>query len=390
MGSQTTYLFAGGGTGGHLYPGLAIAEKLRELAGGDAARAKFLCSTRPLDAELLAAEGAEFAAIDASPFGVSPRRLVKFVTTWGKAVSQASEQIRSAGAKVHVVAMGGFVAAPAVRAAKKLGVPVTLVNLDAVPGLANRWIAGRADAVYTALPVPGRNWTVVRPIVRGAAMAPGDAAHCRKMLGLDALRPTLLVTGASQGASTINAVMQRLVKDRPTLLAGWQVIHQTGAPKGAPKGEAGRSEIDDLRSAYRGADIPAVVEPYFKEMGVCWGAADAALSRSGAGSVAEAWANRVPTVFMPYPHHKDQHQKFNAMPLVDVYGAVLVEDRIDAGANAAPLATTLTGLVRNPARLAAMRAALEKLGPADGAEGVARALLGEAAGEKRFRAARAA
>jgi UDP-N-acetylglucosamine:LPS N-acetylglucosamine transferase len=93
---------------------------------------------------------------------------------------------------------------------------------------------------------------------------------------------------------------------------------------------------------------------------------------------------------MPYPHHKDQHQKFNAMPLVDVHGAVLVEDRIDAGANAAPLATTLTGLVRNPARLAAMRAALEKLGPADGAEGVARALLGEAAGEKRFRAARAA
>jgi UDP-N-acetylglucosamine--N-acetylmuramyl-(pentapeptide) pyrophosphoryl-undecaprenol N-acetylglucosamine transferase len=390
MGSQTTYLFAGGGTGGHLYPGLAIAEKLRELAGGDAARAKFLCSTRPLDAELLAAEGAEFAAIDASPFGLSPRRLVKFAVTWGKAVSQASEQIRAAGARVHVVAMGGFVAAPAVRAAKKLGVPVTLVNLDAVPGLANRWIAGRADAVYTALPVPGRNWTVVRPIVRGAAMAPGDAAHCRKMLGLDALRPTLLVTGASQGASTINAVMQRLVKDRPTLLAGWQVIHQTGAPKGAPKGEAGRSEIDDLRSAYRGADIPAVVEPYFKEMGVCWGAADAGLSRSGAGSVAEAWANRVPTVFMPYPHHKDQHQKFNAMPLVDVHGAVLVEDRIDAGANAAPLATTLTGLVRNPARLAAMRAALEKLGPADGAEGVARALLGEAAGETRFRAARAA
>lgn len=388
MASHTTYLFAGGGTGGHLYPGLAIAEQLRSLSEGKC-RARFLCSTRPLDAELLSAEGADFVALRAAPFGVSPGRLMTFVRTWPSSVSEARAQILRARAEgdVQLIAMGGFVAAPAVRAARKLGVPVTLVNLDAVPGLANRWIAGRASTIVTALPVAGRNWSVVRPIVRTAALPPGDAAHCRRLLGLEPQRPTLLVTGASQGASTINLAMAKLVKDRPTLLAGWQVVHQTGAPKSAAQAGVVRSDIDELRAVYKAAEIPAVVEAYIKDMGVAWGAADAALSRAGAGSVAEAWAARVPAVFMPYPHHKDQHQKFNAMPLVQVQGAVLLEDRIDPAANAAPLATTLTGLVRNPTRLAAMRAALEKLGPADGARAVAEILIGSAGGAGRFRAA---
>lgn len=363
---STTFLFAGGGTGGHLYPGLAIAEQFASVAGSDAA-AHFICSTRPLDAEILKAETAAFTPIDAAPFGMSPGRLLKFLPAWGKSVKQASAIIRDASGRgsVHLVAMGGFVAAPAVQAARKLNVPVTLVNLDATPGLANNWIAKRAQRVLTALPVPGKNWTVAGPIVRRDALPPADAASCRRQLGLDPLKPTLLVTGASQGASSINQAMVKLVTDRPAHLAGWQVLHQTG-----------NRDTDEVRKAYDRADIPAVVEPFVRQMGVWWGAADAAISRSGAGSVAEVWASRVPTIFMPYPYHKDQHQKANAMPLVEAGGAILLEDRIDAGANAAPLATTLVGFIRNPSRLLAMRASFEKLGPADGAARVAAALMG--------------
>lgn len=362
----TTFLFSGGGTGGHLYPGLAIAEQLAALAGTDAA-SHFLCSTRPLDAEILAGEKAQFTPIDAAPFGLSPGRLLKFLPAWGKSVRHASAIIQNAKSKgqAHVIAMGGFVAAPAVQAARKLGVPVTLVNLDATPGLANNWIAKRADRVLTALPVPGRSWTVAGPIVRREALPPADAPTCRQRLGLDPQKPTLLVTGASQGASSINQALAKLVTDRPAQLAGWQVLHQTG-----------NRDTDEVRKAYDRADIPAIVEPFVRQMGLWWGAADAAISRSGAGSVAEVWASRVPTIFMPYPYHKDQHQKANAMPLVDCGGAVLLEDRIDAAANAAPLATTLVGFIRNPARLVTMRAAFEKLGPADGAARVAAALLG--------------
>lgn len=371
---STTFIFAGGGTGGHIYPGLAIAQQL--LAAGPDCAAHFMCSSRPLDAEILRAEletmgHAAFTPIDAAPFGLSPARLLKFLPAWGKSVKQSGAIIRGAQSRgpVHLIAMGGFVAAPAVHAARTLNVPVTLVNLDATPGLANNWIAKRAARVVTALPVPGRAWHVVGPIVRAQAMPPADTATCRQRLGLDPHKPTLLVTGASQGASSINQAMARLVTDRPAHLAGWQVLHQTG-----------NRDTEELKKAYHRADIPAIVEPFVREMGLWWGAADAAISRAGAGSVAEVWASRVPTIFMPYPYHKDQHQKANAIPLIESGGAVLLEDRIDPAANAAPLATTLVGFIRNPSRLIAMRAALEKLGPADGAARVAAILLGSRAG----------
>jgi UDP-N-acetylglucosamine--N-acetylmuramyl-(pentapeptide) pyrophosphoryl-undecaprenol N-acetylglucosamine transferase len=99
------------------------------------------------------------------------------------------------------------------------------------------------------------------------------------------------------------------------------------------------------------------------------------VSRAGAGSVAEAWANRVPTVFMPYPYHKDQHQKQNAAVIVGAGAAVLCEDRIEAGANVREAGAVLLSLMRDAARRAGMRSALDKLGPADGAKRVALKLI---------------
>jgi UDP-N-acetylglucosamine:LPS N-acetylglucosamine transferase len=109
-------------------------------------------------------------------------------------------------------------------------------------------------------------------------------------------------------------------------------------------------------------------------MGQAWGAADLAVSRAGAGSVAEAWANRVPTLFLPYPYHKDQHQRFNAAPLVDAGGAVLADDLIDPARNVAGAGKTLLELMASPDRRSSLRAALTRLGPADGADRIAAAL----------------
>lgn len=374
-----TTIFAGGGTGGHLYPGLAIAEQIRWQRPDEAVL--FLCSTREIDARILREEEATFEPIPAAPFAVSPGRLAAFAGSWRRAVKRARELMRDAMPRgpVRVVAMGGFVAAPCVWAARGLGLPVTLVNLDASPGLANRWIARRAGRAVTSATVDGRDWTVIPPIVRSAAVSPGAAGACRSGFGLHPEKPTLLVTGASQGAASINEVMERIAQDRPELLAGWQVIHQTG-----------QREHEGLARAYEKAGIPAVVRAYLSPMGPAWGAADAAISRAGAGSVGEVWANRVPTIFLPYPYHKDQHQKKNAEPLVRCGGAVVLEDRIGAEANAPQLTTTLAGLLRNPARLAAMRAALEGLGPADGARRAAEIILGGADGVARPIVTRAA
>lgn len=361
------FLFAGGGTGGHLYPGLAIREHLARLAPD--ARFLFLCSDRPLDAEILAREGVAYQAIPARPLALRPAGLARFLMSWGSAVRAARGAIRQARERdtpVDLVAMGGFVAAPAAQGARAERCPVTLVNLDAAPGKANRWIARRAGRIVTAAAVPNANWTTVPPIVRSGAVAPGPPEECRRLLGLDPGRKTLLVTGASQGARSLNQLALGLVdRERRAFASDWQVIHQTG-----------KGEEESIRAAYRVAGVPAVVEAFFPRMGVAWGAADLAVSRAGAGSVAEAWANRVPVVFLPYPFHRDRHQQLNAQPLEEAGGAMVVEDRVHEQANLAEAGRVITELMGDAEARSEMREALARLGPVDGAERVARLLLG--------------
>lgn len=370
-GGLPVFVFAGGGTGGHLFPGLAIAEEL--VKRRPEARCVFLCSDRAIDTQILSVAklgGApvEFTALPAKPVAIRPRALMKFLASWGPSVRATRAVIRAASGPARLVSMGGFVAAPAVQGARAERVPVTLVNLDAVPGKANRWIANRAQAVFTAV-TPARTfgrhpWVEVPPIVRAAGLATQPAADCRRELGLDPARPTLLVTGASQGAGSINQMMIALVQEDPSRIAAWQVIHQTG-----------RDGVEQVRAAYASASIPALVEPFFTKMGLAWGAADLAVSRAGAGSVAEAWANCVPTIFMPYPYHKDEHQRFNAVPLERAGGAAIATDRIDPAANLREAGKTLEARLADPASRTAMRAALERLGPVDGAARIAQALL---------------
>jgi UDP-N-acetylglucosamine--N-acetylmuramyl-(pentapeptide) pyrophosphoryl-undecaprenol N-acetylglucosamine transferase len=370
----TTFLFAGGGTGGHLFPAVAIAEELLSLRPDT--RCQFLCSTRPLDEQLLSgitlhSAPVRFTPIPARPFGLRPGTLLRFVGGWGGAVRASRHAIRAATPPAVLVAMGGFVAAPAVQAARAQRVPRALINLDAVPGRANRWIAAHCSLVLTAAPlVRSRpSWTAIPPIVRRAARAPLAPAQCRTRLGLDPDLPTLLVTGASQGAGSINSLMQAVVNDGPGALAGWQVIHQTG-----------KDGVEATAQAYARAGIPAVVKPLFDAMGECWGAADLALSRAGAGSVAEAWASATPTIFMPYPYHRDQHQKHNAAPLANAGGALVITDRVDPAANLAGAGRSLADLLGDAPARDRMREALRRLGPADGAARAARALLDLAGG----------
>src|SRR5947207_662215 len=157
MTSTRLYLFAGGGTGGHIFPALAIAEQLRARAGGgpSAARCLFLCSSRPLDAQILSREREDYKIIPARPFGLRPLALLRFIRSWAPSIREARRIIREqrcAGYDLRIAAMGGFVAAPIVQAARVEKAPVLLVNMDAVPGKANRWIARHAARIVTSTP----------------------------------------------------------------------------------------------------------------------------------------------------------------------------------------------------------------------------------------------
>jgi UDP-N-acetylglucosamine--N-acetylmuramyl-(pentapeptide) pyrophosphoryl-undecaprenol N-acetylglucosamine transferase len=359
-----TVLFAGGGSGGHLSPGLAVAEALQKIQ--PATRTLFACSRRDIDHTMLAEAGVRHVAIPASPLALRPAGAVRYMRDYRLGRSSAS-RLLAAEQVDRVLALGGFVSAPVAGAAARLGIPVILLNLDAVPGKANRWIARRCSAVWSAVETPSRrgfdNRIVGMPI-RQCATAPADAADCRRELGLDPQRPTLLVTGASQGAGTINDLLMALAQANPQPLDGWQILHLAGA--GADQ---------RVREAYQRAGTTAQVRPFLSQMGLAWGAADLAVSRAGASSVAEAAHNRVPTLFLPYPFHRDQHQARNAQPLVEAGAAAMVEDRVATEANLCDAGATLEGLLSSPEQRQAMQTALHQLPPNCAADTVARLLL---------------
>ncbi len=340
--ARDTILFAGGGSGGHIFPGVAIAERLERLS--PAISKHFLISQRPIDARLLEQEGLTFTALPVQPLSRHPWQWPPFLAAWSISVARVKQLLRQRRVRA-VVTTGGFVSGPAVVAAHRQGVPVVLVNLDAVPGKANRFSVRRATKLFSVYDgLPGAQ-CVGMPL-RRSALALANPQQARQALGLSPDRPTLLITGGSQGAQSINRTMEHLIRREEVrrVLIDWQVFHLAGTTE----------QCSRLISAYRTAGIPGRVEAFWNRMGDAWGAATVAISRAGAGGVAEAWANATPTIFLPYPHHRDQHQRHNAEELANLGGALICDDPDDPAAGADRLAGPLTELLQNAANRADM------------------------------------
>ncbi|MEX0775871.1 MAG: UDP-N-acetylglucosamine--N-acetylmuramyl-(pentapeptide) pyrophosphoryl-undecaprenol N-acetylglucosamine transferase [Phycisphaeraceae bacterium] len=363
--TQCSVLLAGGGSGGHIFPNLAILERLRERRPD--VGAVFVVSQRPLDAQILEKHQQRYTPIPVQPLTAKPWRWPAFYQAWRQSVDMTAALMRQMNVRA-VAATGGFVSGPAISAAHRLGLPVALVNLDAIPGKANAWMAGRATAVFSvyATPTLAKAQRIGMPL-RKVAIGPADRFKARAAMGLDPERETIFVTGASQGASSLNRMMIELVGQtqvRKALRAReeWQVLHLTG-----DKGE----EAEAARKAYEKAGVPARVLPFCDTMGQAWCSASIAISRAGAGSVAEAWVNAVPTIFFPYPYHKDLHQKHNAEPLTQAGAAVLMLDQIDPATNARQLGPRLLSLMSNSTQRYQMAENLRNTRPPDGAAIVA-------------------
>jgi UDP-N-acetylglucosamine--N-acetylmuramyl-(pentapeptide) pyrophosphoryl-undecaprenol N-acetylglucosamine transferase len=367
--TRSTYIFAGGGTGGHLYPGLAVAEELVGLQ--TEAQVVFACSNRAIDRQILSP--LPYAMIP-QPVAPMPRGL----RGWGRFVRAYLASSRLAGDLVRdlqpvaVLGLGGFAAGPVVLRAARLGVRTSLLNPDAVPGKANRLLARKVDAVFTqfeqtaqAFPLAVRSkirWTGC-PIRRG--LAEGDPAAAREFFGLRQDRRTLLVFGGSLLAESLSLALEALAGDLSPLAETWQVLHISGSPL------AGRIE-----QALRSAGLEVRTPAYCDRMELAYAAADLVLSRCGAVTVAELMAVGRPAVLMPYPYHKDQHQRLNAQAMERAGAARVVMDAKDPRANARRLAQTMAPLMADPVALEAMRRAARTAGRRDAASAVARFLAG--------------
>jgi len=319
------FFFAGGGTGGHIYPAIAIAERIIKLE--DRAKVHFFCSTRDIDSQILSQTGFEYTSLPACSFSARPGKLIGFCTSFlesyriaKRAIVKRADAIIESKSAV-VIGVGGFVSAPVCFAAHKLKVPVVLLNVDIVPGRASKTIARWADKIFVQFEETRRYFTKSRAAVSvvGCPLRIGfDSLEPEKtieQLGLEKQKRTLLITGASSGSENINEVICLLLEKLDSFTDDWQIVHL-----------AGRANFEDIQKRYVGVKISHKVLDYFDDMPNLLSAADLVVGRSGAVSVAEYAAAGVPSICIPYPYHKDRHQYLNVGKLVEAGAAVIVDD----------------------------------------------------------------
>ncbi len=363
-------LLAGGGTGGHVYPALALAEAARRH--DPASRLLFVGSRRGMEATLVPAAGLPFAGLAVRPpRSRAPVRLAIALATGAAGLAQAVVVVARFRPEV-IVATGGIAAAPPAVAGAVLRVPVVVLEGNAIPGRINRVLArlSRFVAVTSeaaALQFPGGRAVVTGlPVRRDVYTATREDGL--RLFGLDPARRTILVLGGSQGAVRLN----RATEDAVALLASRgdiQIVHQSGrgwASRDRPTWPIGHTIPS-------GPSIHYVRVPYLERIGPAYACADLVVSRCGANALAEITACGKPAMLVPYPFAAEDHQTHNAAPLVAAGAAVLVPDRELSGE---VLAREIATLLDAPGRLVAMAARARDAGRPDAADRVLAALEG--------------
>jgi UDP-N-acetylglucosamine--N-acetylmuramyl-(pentapeptide) pyrophosphoryl-undecaprenol N-acetylglucosamine transferase len=354
-----------GGTGGHLFPGLAVAEQLRQRGCAVA----LLIS--PKDVDQQAVKDVRDVEIFKLPaVGLQNRNYFSFAISFWKSFRLAGKIFKNRRPQA-VLAMGGFTSAPPILAARSSGAKTFLHESNTIPGRANRFLSGFVDEAFVGFPEAssrlkaGKITTTGTPVRRQffTSETPAEdgarSASCRVALGLEPDRPVILVVGGSQGATGLNEMILSVL---PLLAAkNWQSLHLTGA-----------NDFEKVKSAYTAHGIRAVVKPFLGEMDLALGAATACVSRSGASSLAELAAMRLPALLVPFPAAADNHQFFNATAFERTGAAKLLEQK-----NSTPekVAAALNEMVENHEARSKMQSALAQWHTPKAAELIAENML---------------
>jgi len=301
-------LIMAGGTGGHIFPGLAVADELR----AQGVPVAWLGAEGGMETRVVPAHDIELHTVKVGGLrgkGLKTRVLAPLMLV--RALFDSLALLRTLRPRC-VLSMGGYVAGPAGVAARLAGIPLVVHEQNAVAGFTNRKLAGFAKRVLTGFPnvLPGAEW-VGNPVRAAIAALPAPAVRFHHRQGA----PRLLVLGGSLGARTLNTSVPKAL----ALLAAHDVrpdvVHQTG--------ERGLQEAVD---AYTAAGVAANVVPFIEDMAGAYEWTDVVLCRAGALTVAELCAAGLEAVLVPFPHAVDDHQTANARAMVDVGGARIITD----------------------------------------------------------------
>jgi UDP-N-acetylglucosamine--N-acetylmuramyl-(pentapeptide) pyrophosphoryl-undecaprenol N-acetylglucosamine transferase len=366
-------MIAGGGTGGHVFPGIAVAEELRRAQPG--AAVVFVGSQRGLEAQAVPAAGFPIRYVTARGF---PRRAwwrwPAALFSNGIGFMQAVWVVASERPDV-VLGTGGYVSGPVALATWLLGKPLLLQEQNSIPGIANRWLARIADEVHLSF-VEARSYFNRKDHLKvsgnpvRAHILSGDRDAAIAEFGLAHGKPTIFVFGGSRGAHRINEAAldaMRRLKDRVDV----QFILQTG-----------REDYEWASRIVEQERLPARVMAFLQRIHMAYAAADLVVCRSGAMTLAEIAVCGTPAILIPYPHAADDHQVVNASNLVDRGAASMILDRELSGER---LAKEIAHLVADRQTLSRMSANARTFARPDAAERIAKSLIRWAAGRKAAR-----
>ena len=351
-----TLVFAGGGTGGHVYPMIAVADALRELA--PQLRLVFVGTERGMETRVVPERGYELELMRVLPIrGGGALGAVRGIARAAGLLPEARALLKRLAPRA-LFSIGGYAAGPISLAARSLRVPVALMEPNSVIGLANRLIAPLVQRAYTAFAESERHFkasVVLRagvPIRQGFAPVP-------YMPRLHA--PRVLVLGGSQGAKSLNEAVPRALAH---LASNVRVVHQCGAAHEA-----------DARRLYAGLGLEqrAEVVPFIADMPRALADADLVIARSGASAVSEICAVGRPSLLVPYPFASGDHQRVNAESLVRAGAAVCLSS---SEASAERICREITELFEHSQRLTTMAACAAALGRPQAAHAIALDLLG--------------
>lgn len=356
------YFITGGGTGGHIYPAVAVADELLE---DKQSKVFYVGNPNNMEADIIKSKPYEFLPVVSSGM---PRKASLSFFKWAfnmlSACIKCCFYIKKYRPKA-VFGTGGYVSAPVLAAAVLCHVPFVMHDCDANPGLVTRKLAPYARSVSVAFEVAKNRLKNKNIIVNGnpirkefSVIQKGEA---RKKLGLEN-KTTLCVMGGSQGAKTINSAAVEIIK-RLSEDCNIQIIFQTG-----------KKNYDEVVSCLKNNypeyenDKNLIIRPYFDNMYEVLKASDIAVSRAGSLSISELCASGVAAIYVPYPYAAADHQRKNAKSMVECGAGLYLED---ADTTAEKLFDIVASLLNSPERLADIQAAAQKLAKYDAVEKIA-------------------
>ncbi|PKL51236.1 MAG: hypothetical protein CVV39_00220 [Planctomycetes bacterium HGW-Planctomycetes-1] len=364
------FYFAGGGTGGHIYPALAVAQELLKIEPN--CKITFFCSQRPIDARVLGGTDFRSIALPVSGFSKNPYKFFLFLRSVFAAKKIVKQTILDDKADEAVLfSVGGFVSTGAVLAASDLNMPVAMLNIDSVPGKANNFLARYARDIFVQFEKTSNYFGLnnKKVMVTGCPLRRSffepDKAGVMALFGLNPKKKVLLVTGASGGAANINSVIGYLLDRLEDFADDWQIVHLSGV-----------AHYDTVRTLYKNTKIAHKIIDYCDDMPKLLAAADIVIGRAGAMSVAEFAASGTPAICLPYPYHSDKHQKLNAQFLAQAGCGRIVEDLCDTERTATLLWPVLCELISSDEQRNQMKKGCIGLAKPDVAAQIAEKLLG--------------